>query len=175
MTTELAAALIDLRGRKNFTQQDLGKAAGVSPSQISRYESGLAMPRKTVLKKLADALGVTVEGLLNGTASHDEVVELIYDVEFKGLGNVRCSLHFSKPQHRQLAEKFTTLDHAGRQELLGSFMVKALGEVPEDVLPSSVIKTENPISSATARFSAPDEYIKEIQGDPLFEALHKGS
>ncbi|KPA87075.1 putative transcriptional regulator [Pseudomonas asplenii] len=64
MTTEFANNLIRLRGSKNLTQQELGDASGVSPSQISRYEAGQASPRKTVLGKLADALGVSVDELL---------------------------------------------------------------------------------------------------------------
>lgn len=63
MSNDFATHLIYLRGEKNITQQELGDAAGVSPSQISRYEAGQAMPRKTVLRKLAGALGVTVEEL----------------------------------------------------------------------------------------------------------------
>lgn len=61
MSTDFASRLIRLRGDKNLTQQELGDAVGISHSQISRYEAGQAMPRKTVLRKLADALGVTVE------------------------------------------------------------------------------------------------------------------
>lgn len=172
MPTDFANTLIHLRGQKNLTQQDLGQAAGVSPSQISRYEAGLAMPRKTVLRKLADALGVTVDRLLGEDASSQEVVELIFDVDFKRLGNVRCSLHFTKPQHRQLAEAYRSLDKKGRQELLGDFMVKALMNLPEEALPSSVIGSGNPITSITTRFAATDEYVDEILKDPIFRDLH---
>nr|WP_315437920.1 helix-turn-helix transcriptional regulator [uncultured Pseudomonas sp.] len=63
MSNNFAVNLIYLRGEKNLTQQELGDAIGVSPSQISRYEAGQAMPRKTMLRKLADALGVSVEQL----------------------------------------------------------------------------------------------------------------
>lgn len=65
MSNDFATNLIYLRGEKNLTQQQLGDAIGVSPSQISRYEAGQARPRKTVLRKLADALGVQVEQLSN--------------------------------------------------------------------------------------------------------------
>ncbi|ANH98933.1 hypothetical protein A8L59_16425 [Pseudomonas koreensis] len=61
MSTDFASRLIRLRGDKNLTQQELGDAVGISHSQISRYEAGQAMPRKTVLRKLAEALGVSVE------------------------------------------------------------------------------------------------------------------
>lgn len=65
MTKDFATNLIYLRGKENLTQQELGQAAGVSASQISRYESGQAMPRKTVMRKLADALHVRLENLCN--------------------------------------------------------------------------------------------------------------
>lgn len=64
MSNDFPSRLIELRGNKNMTQQELGDAAGVSPSQISRYEAGSAMPRKTVLTKLAAALDVTPQDLL---------------------------------------------------------------------------------------------------------------
>jgi len=63
MSNVFATNLIYLRGERNLTQQELGDVVGVSPSQISRYEAGTARPRKTVLGKLAAALGVAAEVL----------------------------------------------------------------------------------------------------------------
>lgn len=63
MSNVFATNLIYLRGEKNLTQQELGDVVGVSPSQISRYESGTARPRKTILRKLAAALGVATNVL----------------------------------------------------------------------------------------------------------------
>ncbi|MGU9821152.1 helix-turn-helix domain-containing protein [Pseudomonas sp. LF090] len=74
MSNDFAMNLIYLRGEKNLTQQQLGDAIGVSPSQISRYEAGQARPRKTVLRKLADALAVPVEQL-----SNPDMVRLVMD------------------------------------------------------------------------------------------------
>ncbi|MCG8291974.1 helix-turn-helix domain-containing protein [Pseudomonas entomophila] len=74
MTTDFAINLIRLRGEKNLTQQELGDAIGVSPSQISRYEAGQAKPRKTVLRKLAETLGVEAEelsGAQRGTSGRE--------------------------------------------------------------------------------------------------------
>lgn len=73
MTTEFANNLIRLRGDKDLTQQELGDAIGVSPSQISRYEAGQAKPRKTMLRKLADALEVSAEDLVGSVAEPDTV------------------------------------------------------------------------------------------------------
>lgn len=73
MHNDFATNLIYLRGEKNLTQQELGDAAGVSPSQISRYEAGMAKPRKTVLRKLADALGVSVDHLTRSEPGSSEL------------------------------------------------------------------------------------------------------
>ncbi|WP_243434218.1 helix-turn-helix transcriptional regulator [Pseudomonas sp. 43(2021)] len=78
MNTEFATNLIRLRGEKNLTQQELGDASGVSPSQISRYEAGQARPRKTVLGKLAYALGVSVDEL-QGQPPESGTVTLILE------------------------------------------------------------------------------------------------
>ncbi|UXZ43607.1 helix-turn-helix domain-containing protein [Pseudomonas soli] len=78
MTTEFANNLIRLRGANNLTQQELGDASGVSPSQISRYEAGQARPRKTVMGKLADALGVSVDEL-QGQSPEPGTVTLILE------------------------------------------------------------------------------------------------
>ncbi|WP_426108492.1 helix-turn-helix domain-containing protein [Pseudomonas sp. TWR1-1-4] len=74
MSTDFANRLISLRGEKNFTQQQLADAIGITPSQISRYESGQANPRRTVLFKLATALGVTVAEL-----SPDQILQVVVD------------------------------------------------------------------------------------------------
>lgn len=74
MNNDFAVNLIYLRGEKNLTQQELGDAVGVSPSQISRYESGSAVPRKTVMRKLAEVLGVSTEQL-----TQPDMVTLLID------------------------------------------------------------------------------------------------
>ena len=77
MNTEFATNLIRLRGEKNLTQQELGDASGVSPSQISRYEAGQARPRKTVLGKLAKALDVSIDELQGHEPESDSVAIIL--------------------------------------------------------------------------------------------------
>lgn len=98
MSYDFANNLIHLRGQKNLTQQELGAVAGVSPSQISRYEAGLALPRKTVLRKLADALGVTVEEFQGKTA---KTPLRIYEGFSSRLVDLRSSREMTR---KQLAE-----------------------------------------------------------------------
>lgn len=58
--------LVYLRSKAGMTQAELGQKVGVTWSQISRYESGISSPRKGVMLKLADALGVHWSALQHG-------------------------------------------------------------------------------------------------------------
>ncbi|MCB9203241.1 MAG: helix-turn-helix transcriptional regulator [Flavobacteriales bacterium] len=59
--------LKELRTQKNMTKMELSEIADVHHVQIGRYENKGAMPSADVLAKLANALSVTTEYLLNGT------------------------------------------------------------------------------------------------------------
>ena len=48
---------------KGYTQQDLGKAIGVTKQTISQYELGKASPREAIWRKLAAILGRPVDHL----------------------------------------------------------------------------------------------------------------
>ena len=52
--------LSELRIRKGWTQENLGKEAGVRTDTVSSIERGKHKPRPSTLRKLADALGVEV-------------------------------------------------------------------------------------------------------------------
>jgi transcriptional regulator with XRE-family HTH domain len=55
-----------LRKEKGYTQEELGKLADVHNVNLSRYERGLSNPSAVVLKRLAEALGVSVGHLVEG-------------------------------------------------------------------------------------------------------------
>lgn len=66
ITGRVAASLKALRRARDLSQQDLAKLAGVTPSAISqaeRAERGLSL---TTLARLSDALGITIDDLLQG-------------------------------------------------------------------------------------------------------------
>ena len=69
------ALLLRLRADRGMTQKDLAKASGVSVPQIARYETGNSKPRMTAITKLAKALEVEPEELIN--ANEPETVELL--------------------------------------------------------------------------------------------------
>jgi len=61
-----ASRLKKARVEKGFTKIDLSKIAKVHHVQIGRYENKGAFPSTEVLTKIANALGVSAEYLLNG-------------------------------------------------------------------------------------------------------------
>lgn len=66
MDDSFATRLTKARMAVPLSQTDLGKEAHIAPTQISRYESGRAVPRGYVLGKLALALNVRPEWLARG-------------------------------------------------------------------------------------------------------------
>jgi transcriptional regulator with XRE-family HTH domain len=60
--------LKDVRQRKALTQQQLAEKAGVNRVTIARIEGGKDEPFPTTLRKVADALGVEPEDLLEPVA-----------------------------------------------------------------------------------------------------------
>lgn len=59
--------LKDLRERKKLKQEDLAELLGVAQSTISMWETGNALPRAEILKRLAKILGCTTDELLKNT------------------------------------------------------------------------------------------------------------
>ncbi|NLB91125.1 MAG: helix-turn-helix transcriptional regulator [Clostridiales bacterium] len=55
-----------LRTTKKITQQKLAEAVGVTQAAIASYENDIRTPSVNVLKKLAHALGVTMDELVEG-------------------------------------------------------------------------------------------------------------
>src|SRR4051812_23757323 len=60
----LAANIKRLRERKGHTQQELADLSGVPRPTIANLESGGANPTLSVLLKVADSLGATIEELV---------------------------------------------------------------------------------------------------------------
>jgi transcriptional regulator with XRE-family HTH domain len=64
-----------LRKVKSLTQKDLARLMGTTHSTISGYEKGLNEPTAGVLNKLAQALEVSIDDLLNKDLTQPQVVE----------------------------------------------------------------------------------------------------
>lgn len=69
MLEGFAQRLRELRKNKNLSQTELGQLAGLHYTHIGRFERGTSRPSGDTLKRLADALGVTSDYLLDGAAT----------------------------------------------------------------------------------------------------------
>jgi transcriptional regulator with XRE-family HTH domain len=58
--------LRELRRQRNLSQQELGKIIGLHYTNLGKYERGLASPSSERLRRIADALGVTADYLIEG-------------------------------------------------------------------------------------------------------------
>lgn len=56
--------VLEFRIKKGISQAKLSEMVGVQQSSISQYETGLTTPSVQVLVKIAKALDVTVDALL---------------------------------------------------------------------------------------------------------------
>lgn len=60
--------LRQVRERLLVTQAELSERAGITESTLSRIENGLQRPRISTLRKIAEALGVSSEELIDWEA-----------------------------------------------------------------------------------------------------------
>ena len=60
----IAARIKELRIRNGFTQAQLARAVGVTPSAVGNYEQGISFPKESVLRKLFAVLNCTPDELL---------------------------------------------------------------------------------------------------------------
>ncbi|HMI03227.1 MAG TPA: helix-turn-helix domain-containing protein [Pedobacter sp.] len=70
--TELAQKIKDLRVRKGLSQEKLAEAAQINLRTIQRIEGGETEPRGDTLKRIANALDVTPDELIDWTEREDK-------------------------------------------------------------------------------------------------------
>jgi transcriptional regulator with XRE-family HTH domain len=75
---QLAKRLLELRKRRELTQEGLAEAAGVSCKTIHRLEQGNIKPSLVTLDKLAEALGLSTGDLLGDHLETSHEVALLY-------------------------------------------------------------------------------------------------
>jgi transcriptional regulator with XRE-family HTH domain len=74
--SSLAERLREGRKNKQFSQQKLAEIANVHYTNIGKYERGEATPSATVLNKIAKALDISPDYLINGTIDDKANVEI---------------------------------------------------------------------------------------------------
>lgn len=67
-----------VRKSKGFSTRTLAEKVGVSAQAISKYERGLMNPANDVLTKMAQALGVTEQYLLEASKTEVMTCEIVH-------------------------------------------------------------------------------------------------
>lgn len=88
--TTIAIRIVEARTARGLAPHELAAAAAVAPAQLSRYESGAAIPSVQTLVRLAGALGVSLDFLAGRT---DEIAAAgpETDALVRELGRLRTS------------------------------------------------------------------------------------
>lgn len=73
-----------IRKRLGMTQEKMGEVTGVAPNTLSRYERGALTPSADAISKIAKALNVTTDELLNGPAPKTWEVRVVYKKHLEG-------------------------------------------------------------------------------------------
>jgi transcriptional regulator with XRE-family HTH domain len=72
--------LRELRRQRNLSQTELGQLVGIHYTHVGRYERGVSRPSAATLMRLADALGVSGDYLIEGAAD-DQANARLQDAE----------------------------------------------------------------------------------------------
>jgi transcriptional regulator with XRE-family HTH domain len=106
---EFKERLKQLRTKKGISQNQLARDIGVHVTNISRYERGENRPTSDVLSKLANALDVTTDYLMDGSTD-DKAQSTISDKELLS--------------QFQRVEKLPSEKKAVVKELIDAFLLK---------------------------------------------------
>lgn len=68
-----------IRMRLGMTQEKMGEVTGIAPNTLSRYERGALTPSADAVSKIAKALNVTTDELLNGPKEEKIKITLVWD------------------------------------------------------------------------------------------------
>lgn len=78
------------RIQSGFSQKEVAEKLGIVPSTVSKWESGTAIPDQSLLPKLADFFGVTVDFLLGRSDSPISIVQSDNVICLPIIGSVRA-------------------------------------------------------------------------------------
>lgn len=70
MANTLGSRIAEFRKAKGITQDQLAEHMGVSSQAVSKWENDLSCPDITLLPRLADYFGVSIDKLLRGEDGH---------------------------------------------------------------------------------------------------------
>ena len=105
-----------IRKEKKMSQHDLGLKLGVKQQTVAQYEKAKNTPKLETVRRLAEALGVTISDLNPDWASFtpDEIFEDMcnHELEYENI-NPRQIVNDNR-----LLEKFHALNYAGQEKAI---------------------------------------------------------
>lgn len=81
-----------IRQKLGLSQADLERLTGIDANAFSRYERGVVIPSVEVAQKVAEALNISVDELLNGQAKQEFEVKIVMGVRnLTGLAGIEVT------------------------------------------------------------------------------------
>lgn len=106
----IGAGIAALRGQAGLTQTQLAAILGCATARISEWETGVSYPRRQSVAKLAEALGVTREQILSGSAIPETGVEQLTNETLKAVLNSPEWAEVPPAKRLALVQLFNDLD-----------------------------------------------------------------
>lgn len=119
----------ELRKAKGFSQYQLGKMCGLSDKAVSKWEQGLALPRRTACEKLSGCLGFDFSVMIDDELSLDESEKLVREQVDKlwNKAEKRMKELYGEDMPFQIENRFLTekiILHQGRSVILFDILAK---------------------------------------------------
>ena len=95
--------ILELRKKKNMTQQELADKIGVTDRAISKWENGRGLPDLSLMKPLCEELGISINELING----EKIDKKEYQDKFEE--NVLNTINYSQKQIKKVRNKFAII------------------------------------------------------------------
>ena len=108
----LPVRIKQVRETRGLTQAELADRAHLPPATISHFETGIRTPGTTTLRRLADALGTSVDYLL-GRQSEPAASGPEVEAIFRNLSGLSAS---SLEKFRKISEVLKDEDERNRRE-----------------------------------------------------------
>ena len=127
--TAVGNKIRELRKAKGFSQYQLGKLLGLSDKAVSKWEQGLALPRRTACEKLSGCLGFDFSVLIDDELSADESEQLVREQVDKlwDKAEKRMKELYGEDMPFQIENRFLTeknILHCGRSIILFDILAK---------------------------------------------------
>ena len=81
----IGAYIAHKRREKNLTQEQLAQQLGVSNKTISKWENGKCMPDYSIIRRLCEALQVTLPELMDGEDAAEDSMRVYDDAQILDL------------------------------------------------------------------------------------------